>query len=115
MDRPPLLVACLCAEWCGTCRDYRPIFEGAAREAAADLRWVDIEDHDEVLGDLDVENFPTLLIARGDEVLFCGTVLPHAGTLTRMLQSAAAGELRTPPAPGTAGLPARVRALGRLD
>lgn len=55
--------------------------------------WVDIEDHDEVLGDLDVESFPSLLIARGAEVLFFGTVPPHAQTLERLVQGALAGDL----------------------
>ena len=28
MSQPPILdVVCLCAEWCGTCRDYRATFD----------------------------------------------------------------------------------------
>lgn len=117
-DAPRLLVACFCAAWCGTCRDYAPLFERVVEESgiALDTAWIDIEDEAAVLGDLDVENFPTLLIAQGDEVRFWGTVMPHASTLTRMVQAAAAGAL-PPLAPGEdvdedelAGLPARVRA-----
>lgn len=108
-----LLVACLCAAWCGTCREYEAAF-AAARQAdggAADWAWVDIEDHDEVLGALDVENFPTLLIARGDAVLFYGTVTPHLGTLQRLLQNARDGDFSPSADPQVAGLPARVRAV----
>lgn len=106
-----LLVACLCAAWCGTCREYEAAFAAARRAdgAAADWAWVDIEDHDEVLGPLDVDNFPTLLIARGDEVLFYGTVTPHLQTLLRLLQNARAGDFRPVADPQVAGLPARVR------
>ena len=95
-----LLVACLCAQWCGVCRDYAPLMmRTLATFDAKQVRvvWVDIEDHDEVLGDLDVESFPTLLLARGTDVLFFGTVPPHAQTLERLVQSALAGDLRRPP------------------
>ena len=51
------------------------------------FRWLDIEDEAEELGDLDVENFPTLLIARGDNVLFYGTMLPHISHLERLLET----------------------------
>ena len=109
---PALLVACLCAAWCGTCREYASLFEAQAQRLDARFVWVDIEDHDEVLGPLDVENFPTLLIARGDEVLFFGTVTPHAQTLLRLVETAARGEFTVIEDAQLAGLPARVRALG---
>jgi thioredoxin 1 len=109
-----LLVACLCAEWCGTCRDYRPPMRQLALDLAdeVEVAWVDIEDHDEVPDDLDIENFPTLLIARGDTVLFYGTVLPHAQTLVRLMQGALAGDLPPVIDARLDGLAARVRALG---
>ena len=50
------------------------------------FRWLDIEDCADDMGDLDVENFPTLLITRGDVVLFFGTMLPHLGHLQRTLE-----------------------------
>ncbi|HMC16944.1 MAG TPA: thioredoxin family protein [Albitalea sp.] len=107
----PLLIACLCAAWCGACRDYRAVFDKQAQQSAgaAELVWVDIEDHDEVLGHLDIQDFPTLAVLRGNEPLFFGPVMPHAQTLSRMLRSAAAGELAPiDPAP-LQGLPQRLR------
>lgn len=85
-DRP--WVACLCAEWCGACREYRPLFEQVAR-AHPQLRfaWVDIEDHAEIADDFDVETFPTLLVAGADGTRFLGPLLPHAETLTRLLDA----------------------------
>ncbi|MEW5890427.1 MAG: thioredoxin family protein [Pseudomonadota bacterium] len=82
------LVVCLCAEWCGTCRDYRAGFAALAQDFPdAGFLWVDIEDHAGWAGDFDVDNFPTVLIQRGDWVLFYGTVPPQHGHLRRMLES----------------------------
>lgn len=91
-----LRVVCLCAAWCGVCRDYAAPFGQAGRAFGerAEFTQLDIEDEAELLGPVDVENFPTLLIARGAQVLFFGTVTPHPQTLTRLVQGALAGELR---------------------
>ena len=79
---------CLCAAWCGTCGVYRPLFDELAR-AHPEVRfeWVDIEDESDVAGDLDVETFPTLLIADGERALFLGPLLPQAPVLARLLAS----------------------------
>lgn len=80
-------VLCLCAEWCGTCREYRPGFLALAVQfPAVYFDWIDIEDRADDLGDLDIENFPTLLIMRGERVLFFGTMLPHIGHLQRTIE-----------------------------
>jgi thioredoxin 1 len=39
--------------------------------------WIDIEDQADVVGDFDVDNFPTLLIQRGATVTFFGTMEPE--------------------------------------
>jgi thiol-disulfide isomerase/thioredoxin len=85
------LVACLCAGWCRTCDEVRPGFEALARERPGmRFAWIDIEDEADALGPfaLEVENFPTLLVAKGPEVRFYGTVLPHAATIARTLDAA---------------------------
>ena len=80
------LVACLCAEWCGTCRDYRSGFESlSAQYPDAHFLWVDIEDDADWAGDFEVENFPGIVIQRGELVLFAGPVLPQHGHLHRQL------------------------------
>lgn len=87
----PLTVACLCAQWCRTCDGYREVFDQVLRalgEMGVQGMWVDVEDQADALGAVDVENFPTLLIARGDEVLFFGPVTPHAQTLQRLIHAA---------------------------
>lgn len=114
----PLLVACLCAAWCRTCDEYRPVFETLRAELAGRARfvWVDIEDDEDALGDVDVENFPTLLAARGDRVLFFGTVLPHAQNARGLIDRALRDELpRVAADAAVAGLPQRLASLSRGD
>lgn len=83
-------VACLCAAWCGTCTSYRATFdEIAARHPDKQFVWIDIEDQADLVGDLDVENFPTLLLQRGDTVAFFGTMVPDGGVADRLVQAQA--------------------------
>ena len=83
-----LHVVCLCAAWCSTCRDYRATFEDAAgRHPSMGFSWVDIEDETDLVGDLDVETFPTLLVADATSVRFFGPLLPQPDHLGRLLAS----------------------------
>lgn len=91
-------VVCLCAAWCNTCGDYRAVFEALAREWP-DLRfeWVDIEDDAELAGDLDVETFPTVLVADAGQARFLGPLLPQPAVLGRLIASLRAAESARPP------------------
>jgi thioredoxin 1 len=83
-----LWVVCLCAQWCGACREYRPLFEKVAQgHPALRFAWVDIEDHADIADDFDVETFPTILVAGADGTHFVGPLLPHAETLSRLLST----------------------------
>ena len=85
------IVACLCAAWCDVCNQYRPGFEDLAdRHPDKHFIWIDIEDHADVVGDLDVENFPTLLIQRADTVAFFGPVQPEPNQANRLVLALAA-------------------------
>lgn len=84
-------VVCLCADWCGTCRDYLPELTAlAARETGARFVWVDVEDDADWIGELDIETFPTILVLDRAEPLFFGALPPQIGILERTL-----GALRT--------------------
>jgi len=90
LDGDGWTVACLCAAWCGTCSTYRATFEEiAARHPDKQFVWIDIEDQADLVGDLDVENFPTLLLQRGDTVAFFGTMVPDGGVADRLVQAQA--------------------------
>lgn len=83
-------VACLCAAWCGTCGTYRATFEQlAGKHPDKHFVWIDIEDQADAVGDLDVDNFPTLLLQRGDTVAFFGTMVPDSGVADRLIQAQA--------------------------
>jgi len=80
-------VACLCADWCGTCREYAQVFEALQQALPAHhYRWIDIEDEADALGDIDIETFPTLLVYDERHVLFAGPLTPQPETLRRLLR-----------------------------
>lgn len=95
-------VICLCADWCGLCREYSDVFaQMAARYPSSRFVWLDIEDQADLVGDIEVETFPTLLIADASGMQFMGPLLPHAETLSRLLDA-----LLQPDAKVTPHLPA---------
>jgi len=90
---PPLHVACLCAAWCRLCDGYAPLFEQAlqplrAQHPGLQVHWIDIEDEAELLGDLDIETFPTIVVADDRHVRFAGPLTPQPETLQRVLRAA---------------------------
>ena len=93
---PTFWVACLCAQWCGVCREWRPAFEEQARaHPALGFAWIDVEDEAEAMGDVDIETFPSLLVARGGEPLFLGPIPPSGPGLARLVAT-----LLAQPGPG---------------
>jgi thioredoxin 1 len=85
-ENSSLVVVALCAAWCDTCNEFRGSFERIA-EARPHINfvWLDIEDDSDVCGDIDVENFPTLAIYRGDALLHFGISLPQPSTVARLV------------------------------
>ena len=90
-----LHVVCLCAAWCRTCEQYAETLQAVLADfsarglAAAPPRWIDIEDEAELLDDLDVQTFPTLLVHDGARLLFAGALTPQPQALQRLLQGLA--------------------------
>lgn len=82
------LIACLCAAWCDTCNFYRSSFdELMSKHPDKCFAWIDIEDQAHLVDEVDIENFPTILIQHRDQVIFLGTVLPDAAQLQRLILS----------------------------
>jgi hypothetical protein len=83
-------VTCLCALWCDSCVAYREgFFALATHFPQARFRWLDIEEDAEALGDLEVENFPTILVERDGARLFYGPLPPQHEHLRRLLEALA--------------------------
>ena len=82
------LVACLCAAWCTACAGWRPTFAALAAERPGDcFVWIDIEDHADLVAEVEVETLPVLLIQAASEAPeFIGPVEPRAGVVRSLLQ-----------------------------
>ena len=111
-DASRIAVISLCAAWCDTCNEFRGGYELLA-ESRPDVTfvWLDIEDDADVVGDVDVENFPTLAIFRGTQPLHFGVSLPHPPSIGRLIDALAAQSQPLQDVPeAVAQLPRRLRA-----
>ncbi|MEP6792485.1 MAG: thioredoxin family protein [Ramlibacter sp.] len=98
----------LCAQWCGVCREWRAAFDAVRAAHPQDrFEWIDVEDEAELMGEVDIETFPAVLVGQQGTVLFFGTVLPKADMLTRLLAGVESG--------GDAGTPESTALLRRID
>jgi thioredoxin 1 len=103
-------VICLCAGWCGVCREWRTPFEQAARDLPdVKFAWVDVEDEAESMGDVDIETFPTVMIAHGPLARFLGPVQPSPQQLARLVESLQAQQDPKPAGDDAQGLLQRLR------
>jgi thiol-disulfide isomerase/thioredoxin len=88
------------------CRQYEPQFQALSKKfPQVRFGWVDVEDQEALVGDVDVETFPTLLIGHGDHAMFLGPLLPQVKVLERLLQSLMDGQ------PASSLLPVEANAL----
>ncbi len=101
-----LVVISLCAAWCHTCGEFRETFERIA-VARGDVLfvWLDIEDDHEICGDIEVENFPTLAVFRGDIPVHFGVSTLHEATVARLIDELASRTM------SAHDIPEEVRAL----
>jgi thiol-disulfide isomerase/thioredoxin len=110
LEQPKItVVLCFCAAWCDACKEYQPKFDALSQQhPKACFIWADIEDYPELLGDEDVENFPTIAIVQDENVRFLGTLLPHIEHLNRLLET-----MQTPGKLQSTGLPEDL--IGQLN
>jgi len=106
-----LTVACLCAEWCHICNDYRAVFDelAASFDEPIQFVWVDIEEHEDLLGSLEVENFPTLMIGNAGALMFCGPVIQKSEHAKQLIRKGLVSEL------GSVDEPALVEVLSAVS
>ena len=86
---PHVVAAVLCAQWCTTCREFVPMLETlAARLPQHSWVWIDIEDDAALVGDVDIETFPTLAVYVDATLAHFGPVLPNPALVERLVGSA---------------------------
>jgi thioredoxin 1 len=108
-----LLVVCFCAAWCRTCDDYTQVISTLKSKYSSQVEfvWIDIEDQADLLDNIDVENFPTLLISDNNELYFWGTVLPHAATASQLIDRVLSANIRPIARPDVSQLDQRLRSF----
>ncbi|MDB1145110.1 MAG: thioredoxin family protein [Alcaligenaceae bacterium] len=81
------LIVCYCAEWCRTCESFKSAFSTLASEYEERYAFVyiDVEEHYEMLGDEDIDNFPTILIQKEGVNHYFGEILPYASHLKQLI------------------------------
>ena len=88
LSERPVVVVGLCAAWCDTCGAFRPTFDRlAAGRVDATFVWLDIEDDAAIVGDVDVDNFPTLAVFANGRAVHFGASLPQQAIVDRLLAS----------------------------
>lgn len=88
-----LQVIVLCAQWCGTCREYQEVYQDLIKHyPQVDWQWWDIEDRADDLGDLDIETFPSWLVARQGTVIYGGVMMPRLQDARRLMDHLVASE-----------------------
>ncbi|MDR2016883.1 MAG: thioredoxin family protein [Burkholderiales bacterium] len=86
-DENALLVICLCAEWCAVCRDFKPEYSALAQQHPKTLfAYIDIEDDEALIGALELDDFPTLVVFRGDALVHFGIVKAKRSNIVQLLQ-----------------------------
>lgn len=77
----------LCANWCGVCREFEPVFkETVLGSTAFKAHWIDIEEFPEWEDRVNIDSFPTLHVENIEgKVLFSGSIEPDGDHLTRIL------------------------------
>lgn len=84
-----MTVIVCCANWCGVCRDFKaPLQELARRHSEHRFVWIDVEDTQEWDDEIDIENFPTVLVVGNDSSqYFQGPIEPHIKALGKLLDA----------------------------
>ncbi|MCX7214160.1 MAG: thioredoxin family protein [Burkholderiales bacterium] len=92
MNDQTIHIACLCAAWCRLCDQHAPMWEQVtsallAKHGGLLRHWIDIEDESELVGDFEVETFPTVVVVGPEGVRFAGPLTPQPDTLHRLLRA----------------------------
>lgn len=83
------LLVCYCAAWCRSCAAFeQTMIDFAAQHPDLICLWVDIETHETLLLEEDLENLPTFLLQKKGQSFFYAPLPPQAGHLERLYEQA---------------------------
>ena len=77
------------ADWCGPCKMLEPTVEAIAAETDAAVAKVDIDDHQEIAREFQVQGVPTLYLFAGGEPSQRWVGVQDQGTLVEAIEAAA--------------------------
>ncbi len=81
------LVACLCADWCSACSAWEDTFAALARNHPDDcFVWIDIDNHPDLVAEVDLETLPVLLIQDSSTTHFLGAIQPKSAIVATLLE-----------------------------
>jgi thiol-disulfide isomerase/thioredoxin len=82
-----------CAEWCGSCREFKTHFDALEVKKLTKI-WLDIEDHAALLEDIKISNLPTILAVSKDGLSFYfGEIPPKKVLLETILNNLSLGKI----------------------
>jgi thiol-disulfide isomerase/thioredoxin len=81
----------LCARWCSVCRDFFLSCKTTAARYSQQypdtfFLYLDIEEDENITGDIDVDNFPTLLVFRNETLLHFKPIIAREEAMIQNLQ-----------------------------
>lgn len=88
-EKGALLVVCYCAAWCRACASFEAQVKAFAEKyPQAICLWVDIEAHEDLLIEEDLENLPSFLIQSQEGTLFYAPLPPMIEHIERLYEQA---------------------------
>jgi hypothetical protein len=91
-DGAIFVVVIAAQSWCQKCRDIYPIWLDQTQKLTECALWLDLDEHQEFVGDFVPDDLPWLLIYRGDSLVVSEAVLNNTlATLAVKLQALQSG------------------------
>jgi thiol-disulfide isomerase/thioredoxin len=86
-----------CADWCSSCREFKPTFD-AFHLPGLSRYWVDIENDENTMPGIEIENLPSVFVLSNDKLSwYFGEIRPSSLFLEKILSDLEAGKFESKP------------------